>query len=153
MSNIDVDTRDKAAAAGFPNPDERGADPRDEKKYSDNDLDKIIAKKIARERAKYENRSKIQGGADPIDQRALDLDIRERKLRAKETLSGTNLPNSYLELLKYDSDENYESSVAAVTQFVEDLLDMLAVERSKGTTPKQIRNEGTPDRTRSAFGL
>lgn len=140
-----------AAAAMSENADLSGS--RDELKYSDNDVDKIVAKKIARERAKYENRLKTQGGADPIDRRALDLDIRERKLKARETLSGTNLPESYLDLLKYDSDDNYTASVEAVTKFIDDLMDQLALERSRGQTPRQFKHEGTPDRTREAFGL
>ena len=149
-----VNAEQMAAGAMSKNPDLDGI--RDEKKYSDNDVDAIVARKIARERARYESKLKnIQGeaGADPVEQRALDLDIRERKLKAREALPGMKLPESYLDLLNYGSDEALETSTAAVQKFIDDLLDQLVIEKSKGSTPKNYGKNRNPDMTREAFGL
>lgn len=150
-----VNAEQMAAGAMSKNPDLDGI--RDEKKYSDNDVDAIVARKIARERARYESKLKnIQGeaGADPVDRRALDLDIRERKLQARERLAEVDLPESYLQLLDYSSDDGFSQSVEKVTQFVSDLMDMLEVKRSRGSTPKDYGiHQGQPDRTKEAFGL
>ena len=140
------------------------SDPRKIIKYSDEDVDNIIARKLARLKKQQQNNS---GGADPaggapgsdpeqaLAERERTLAERERRFEARSNLAEIGIPESGLELLNYSSDESFKASREALDAFVNDLLDHEAKRRATGRAPKDYgcNNQGKPDGTRKAFGL
>lgn len=122
-----------------------GSDP--EKKYTDADVDRIVSKRLARERAKKDG----SDAAADLDKREHELEIRERRANAREELDG--LPKSFIELVNCESEESYKSSVKAVRAAYDEIRGELEKERAAGRTPKNYGDGGKPDRTADAFGL
>ena len=123
-----------------------GSDP-GEKKYTDADVDRIVSKRLARERAKKDG----SDAAADLDKREHELEIRERRANAREELDG--LPKSFIELVNCESEESYKSSVKAVRAAYDEIRGELEKERAAGRTPKNYGDPGKPDRTADAFGL
>ena len=119
-----------------------------EKKYTDADVDRIVSKRLARERAKNE-----QGGNDAaadLERREHEITIKERRLNAREELEG--LPKSLVDLVNCESEESYKSSIAAIKAAYKDVEADFQKKKAAGRTPK-IMTGTAPDRTADAFGL
>lgn len=132
----------------------QNAKPQDEKKYTDADLDRIIAQKLGRQRAKYEREQAEQDRITAIDDREKALCIRERKADARDELQSKGLPRSLCELIDYSSDETYKASMAAAADLVQEIEEAIEKRRATGCTPKSYKSYSDPDAcVRSAFNL
>lgn len=137
---------DQEGAQGEP-----GQEP--EKKYTDKDLDRIIAKKIAAERKRMTKLFNDDQQESDLDKRERDVLRRELRADAKERLASEGLPVALADLINYSDKEESEKSLdevtatfrAAVAQGVKDAL--------KGNAPRV--NTGSrateSDLIRSAF--
>jgi len=113
---------------------EPGQEP--EKKYTDKDLDKIIAKKIAAERKRMTKLFNDDQQESDLDKRERDVLRRELRADAKERLASEGLPVALADLINYSDKEESEKSLdevaatfrAAVAQGVKDAL--------KGNAPR-----------------
>lgn len=113
---------------------EPGQEP--EKKYTDKDLDRIIAKKIAAERKRMTKLFNDDQQESDLDKRERDVLRRELRADAKERLASEGLPVALADLINYGDKEESEKSLdevtatfrAAVAQGVKDAL--------KGNAPR-----------------
>lgn len=123
--------------------DERGnneaqetSEPQKVKKYTDDDVDRIVAKKIAAER-------KRAAKALEIDTQETDLEIRERNIAkremlmdVKERLANDGLPAPLANLVSYESREDLEKSYQDVISVFNDCVAMGVKNAIRGNIPK-----------------
>lgn len=106
-----------------------------EKKYTDEDLNRILANKIARERRKLTQ--SISGQlADELDAREKDILRRELRVDARETLAADGLPASLADLLNYESKEDFDHSYQAMATAFRDALQEGVKMALRGSTPR-----------------
>lgn len=125
--------------------------PAPEKKYTDEDVDKLIARKIAAERKRL---SKLFNE----EQQENELDIRERKVferelraDAKDALIGQGVPYTLANLMDYSSRENMEKSMAEVVKIFRESVEIGIRDRLKGKTPRTGAVAAYGDEMRQAF--
>ena len=89
---------------------------RQQETFTQAELEEILGKRLARERKKYEREYGLSADRDsePGTDREKDLDIREKKLMAKEKLMEKGLPVGLAEFLRFDDDEALEKAIAAI---------------------------------------
>lgn len=142
--------------------DEAGADPdqesRQELKYTDADVDKIVQRRLARERAKIDKEQKEKAREDALTAREHAIEVRERKNSARDYFrehrdAYGSIPESTFDFLDYSSDEALDKSMEAMGKLLQDHLDLIEKQRAKGKTPRMIRSNKGADHTREAFGL
>lgn len=118
--------------------------PQKVKKYTDEDVDRIVAKKIAAER-------KRAAKALEIDNQESDLEIRERNIAkremlmdVKERLEGDGLPAALANLISYESREDMDKSYKDVINVFNDCVAVGIKDAIRGTTPKTGSVAGDP---------
>ena len=124
-----------------------------EKKYTDKDLDRIIAKKIAAERKRMTKLFNDDQQESDLDKIERDVLRRELRADAKERLASEGLPVALADLINYSDKEESEKSLdevtatfrAAVAQGVKDALKGNAPRVSTGSRATES------DLIRSAF--
>lgn len=122
-----------------------------EKKYTDDDVDRIIAKKIAAERKRM---SKLFNEG----QQESELEIRERNVAkremmadAKDALVRDELPYTLAGLMDYTDKESYEASYKEVTKIFRDAVLQGVKNALRGKTPKVSTGSGGLDPIGKAF--
>lgn len=142
---------------GGADPDGSGAEEARGRTYTEAEVDAIVKKRLARERARAERIRSQEKRSQELDAREAALAARERRAEALDFLRNElkleTIPESSLDLLRYDSDEDFDKSVKAFSQFLKDYLDGLERKRSKGKTPKRINGRNNSSDVRRAFGL
>lgn len=154
-NNVEVVEETKVAAE----PEE--IDPRDEKKYSDNDVDAMMGKKRkdwqkktdekveeatklakmnAEEKAKYEREQRDR----ELAEREAAITKRELTATAKETLADKGLPIELSAVLDYSNAEACNESIAAVEKAFMSAVNKAVEQRLKGSAPieKAPENQG-----------
>ena len=107
-----------------------------EKKYTDADVDRIIAKKIAAERKRMSKLFNEEQQESEIEVRERNVMVRELKADAKDALISDGLPISLANVLNYNSKEDMEASYAEITKVFKEALQQAAIERFRGPVPK-----------------
>ena len=141
-----------AAGAGSAGAEEPEKDPRDVVRYSDNDVDRIVKKKLDRQRKQLMEEQAAGEQVSELDQREQAIAIRERKADAREALAEAGIPKEFAELMRFGSEEEYNASLDAVKGIMDKVREQIARERATGRTPKATHSS-PPDNTREAFGL
>lgn len=154
-NNVEVVEETKVAAE----PEE--IDPRDEKKYSDNDVDammdkkwknwkkkadeevdkaKKLAKMNAEEKANYEREQRDK----ELAEREAAITKRELTATAKETLADKGLPIELSAVLDYSNAEACNESIVAVEKAFMSAVNKAVEQRLKGSAPieKAPENQG-----------
>lgn len=85
-----------------------------EKKYTDEDVDRIIAKKIAAERKRMSKLFNDEQQESELDKRERDVLKRELRADAKDTLTSQGLPSTLADLIDYSDKESSEKSLENV---------------------------------------
>ncbi len=124
-----------------------------EKKYTDADVDRIIASKLAREREKFSKKQAEEQQESDFERRERELTIRELKADARETLEAKGLPACLSKVLRYDSKEAYEESMTVIAEVAEELERHFEIRRATGMTPKATINHRNDNSIRNAFKL
>lgn len=119
------------------------------KKYSDEDVDKIIQRKYAKWKEQDAKQQQKQEREDELDAREKKLRIRELKADAKERLSEDGYPAGLADFLSYASDDEFEESYKKVTRMMDEQRRAWEVaqeeKRATGRTPKSYSgNAGDP---------
>lgn len=136
-------------------PDGQNGEP--EKKYTDKDVDRIVSRRLERERRKMAQ-------AAP-DQRESELNEREKNLLAREQeiikrelkataiceLASAGLPVAAADLLSYESDDSYKESFEKLQNIIEEQRKAWEKDRARGRVPSAYRTETPPDPIASAF--
>lgn len=128
-------------------------DPRKVKKYSDEDMDRIIKRKLAIQHKKFE---KILNPVETdLDRREREVTIRECRAEGKERLVNEGLPVELLDLMELSNKEAFEDSSKKVIEvfkkFKEDIKMDFAKQYFRGQPPKVIRKHDNSTDIKSAF--
>lgn len=91
------------------------------KTFSQEDVNRIIGERLAKEKAKNES---------DWQQREQDLQKRELRMTAKEYLNEKNIPVELLDALSYTDEETLQKSVEIIEKFIE--------EKAQEATPKFV---------------
>ena len=79
------------------------------KTFTQEDVNRIVQERLAKERSKGTG-----NGEDELNKRAAELDLRERKLTAREKLRENGLPDYLADALNMDTDEDFQKSMEAI---------------------------------------
>lgn len=121
-----------------------------ERTFTQEEVNRIVQERLAKEKSKGTGNT-----GDELDRRAAALDLRERKLTAREKLREKGLPEYLVDALNMETDETFQKSMEAV-------MKMKGEEGgSPGAKPvgkmgligKVISGNGDIDPLRDAFGL
>lgn len=129
MSDIEENSVEETEEVGASTTEEQGGNEQEsameqkpEKKYTDADVDRIVSKRLNREREKL---SKALGEG----QKESELEIRERKvlerelnIEVKERLEKAGLPLELAKLMNYESAEGFTKSYEEVTTIFDQAL-------------------------------
>ena len=91
------------------------------KTFSQEDVNRIVGERLAKEKAKNES---------DWQQRERDLQKRELRMTAKEYLNEKNMPVELLDALNYTDEETLQKSVEIIEKFIE--------EKAQEATPKFV---------------
>lgn len=113
-----------------------------EKTFTQEDVNRIISKRILEEKAKIET---------DIAKREKQLEQREFQLQAKQMLKNNHLPEVLLEVLKGDDVETFSKSIDTLKSYIEKEY---KIEHHIEGAPSGVGKTGlTVDRVRRAMGL
>lgn len=143
MSDIEENSVEETEEVGASTTEEQGGNEQEsateqksEKKYTDADVDRIVSKRLNREREKL---SKALGEG----QKESELEIRERKvlerelnIEVKERLEKDGLPQSLSKLMNYSSAEGFTKSYDEITETFKEALRTAIKPYIAGRTPR-----------------
>lgn len=118
MDNITITSNPEQQPAATPTPEASG-DQGTEKLFTQEDVNRIVSERLARERAKAE--------PSPEDAREADLRAREARLSCREYIADNGYPADLLELLDTSDPERFKTAV--------EKLDSIASLPSKNRKP------------------
>ena len=135
-NNVEVVEETKVAAE----PEE--TNPRDEKKYSDNDVDAIFKKKHAKWQKDQD--AKLEEAAKLAKMNAEEKAKYEREQRDKELAADKGLPIELSAVLDYSNAEACNESIVAVEKAFMSAVNKAVEQRLKGSAPieKAPENQG-----------
>ena len=107
-----------------------------EKKYTDEDVDRIIARKIAAERKRMQKLFNEEQQESDLEKRERAVLLRELKADAKDALISEGLPSSLAGLLNYNSKEELEQSMQEVSGVFKEAVSHEVKNRLRGETPR-----------------
>lgn len=122
-----------------------------EKKYTDKDVDRIVAKKIASERRRMQRLFEEEQQVSEIEQRERNVLLRELKADAKDLLTEKGLPASLAELLDYSDKDAVDRSLQEVGEIFRSAVERGVKDRLRGNTPRVSYGRGNGDALRDAF--
>lgn len=122
-----------------------------ERTFTQEDVNRIVQERLAKEKSRSTGNT-----GEELDKRAADLDLRERKLMAREKLQENGLPDYLVDALNMNTDEDFQKSMEAILK--------MKGEAKNSTGPKpvgfvspigKIQSMGNKDGNsiRTAFGL
>lgn len=122
-----------------------------EKKYTDADVDRILARRLSRERTKLAREITGQVETD-LDEREKNILRRELRADARDSLEADGLPVSLADLLNYESKEACEQSYSVLVKAFNAAIREQLNSRMRGTrVPLDVKPYGGPDLLASAF--
>lgn len=120
-----------------------------EKTFTQDDVNRIVQERLAKERGKGTGNSE-----DDLTKRAAELDQRERKLNAVDTLRKEGLPDYLVDALNMNTEEDFQKSLEAIKKMKGETTEPKMIGRI-ASIPGMVNTSGngTQDETRKAFGL
>ncbi len=126
----------------FAESEEEITQPEGEKTFTQEELNRIVSKRLAEEKQKNE--------AD-IAKREAELNKREFQLQAKELLKKNDLPDTLLDVLKGDDIETLNKSIISLNTYINEKFKITT--RIEGADSGAGRTTIFGDKIRSAMGL
>lgn len=119
-----------------------------ERLFTQEDVDRIVQGRLAKEKSKG-------NGDDELNKRAAELDLRERKLTAREKLRENGLPDYLADALNMNTDEDFQKSMEAILRMKGETEDSEPKPIRRGNLIGLVQSMGTKteDPTKVAFGL
>ena len=135
--NIQADVQGNETAQGT-------SEPQKVKKYTDEDVDRIVAKKIAAERKRAAKALEIDNQESDLEIRERNITKREMLMDVKERLEGDGLPAALANLISYESREDMDKSYKDVINVFNDCVAVGIKNAIRGTTPKTGSTSSDP---------
>lgn len=107
------------------------------KKYTDEDVDKIIAKKIAAERKRMSKLFNEEQTESELEKRERAVQKRELMADAKDALAEEGLPTALSSMLDYTDRESYKNSLEEVSSIFRSAV-MNEVKRTLAGKPPRV---------------
>ncbi|MDD3185540.1 MAG: DUF4355 domain-containing protein [Anaerostipes sp.] len=107
-----------------------------EKKYTDEEVDRIVSKRLNRERERLSRLFNEEQQKSDIEVREKKIEERERKADIKDKLDRDNLPRELSELIDCENAEEIESNYEKVINIFKISLSGALKEKFKGTAPR-----------------
>ena len=120
-----------------------------EKKYTDADVDRIIAKKIAAERKRMQKLFEGEQQESEIDRRERDVTRRELMADARDKLISDGLPSSLAKIMNYSDKESFEESYNDVTKTFLEAMSSEYKRRFSSAAPKAGTGSREVDREKA----
>lgn len=118
------------------------------KTFTQEDVNRIVQERLAKERKAAGN------GDDELSKRAAELDMRERKLNAREALKKEGLPDYLVDALNMNTDEDFQKSMEAIKKLKGESPAIGGVAIGKvDLIGKVVKDNSRHDSLRDAFGL
>lgn len=116
--------------------------------FTQEDVNRIVQERLAKEKSKG-------NGDDELNKRAAELDLRERKLTAREKLRENGLPDYLVDALNMNTDEDFQKSMEAILKMKGETGNNEPKPIKRGHLIGMVQSMGTKvdDPTRVAFGL
>ena len=140
----DNETKEGGDVATEANEKKSGKSDASEKKFTNEDVDRIVQKRLASERRKYEKLLNQEEQETDFDEREKNILRREMRLNAYEKLQADGLPKELAEHLDYTDNETQEKSY-------DSLKDVFLKASYKGKTPKVLNNKAQANSIDKAF--
>lgn len=95
-----------------------GAENENPKMFTEEEVEKIIQRRLARDRRnrKPAQEAELQAGKANHEARERDLNARELKIMAKEQLQAAGLPLSLADVLKYEDQDTLEEAIEKILE-------------------------------------
>lgn len=121
-----------------------------ERLFTQEDVDRIVQGRLAKEKSKGTG-----NGDDELNKRAAELDLRERKLTAREKLRENGLPDYLVDALNMNTDEDFQKSMEAILKMKGETGNNEPKPIKRGHLIGMVQSMGSKvdDPTRVAFGL
>lgn len=107
------------------------------KKYTDEDVNRIIAKKIAAERKRMSKLFNEEQQESELEKRERAVLLRELKADAKDALINRGLPPSLAGLLDYSSKETLDNSMGELEKIFGTAVEQAVKAKLRGETPRR----------------
>lgn len=118
------------------------------KTFTQEDVNRIVQERLAKERSKAAG-----NGDDELSKRAAELDMRERKLNAREALKKEGLPDYLVDALNMNTDEDFQKSMEAIKKLKGESPAIGGVIGAGDLIGKVVKDNSRHDSLRDAFGL
>lgn len=127
-----------------------------QKTFTQEEVDKIVEKRLSRQKNKYENIMKgLNPELDSIEEREQGLKRREMEFKAKQMLIDENIPVEAVAFLNIENDEALTNSIETFKSVLNKIINPMIEYRLRGGRPlKEVPvADKDSDLMRSAFGL
>lgn len=104
-------------------------------------------------REKFSKQQEAEQQESDFERRERELTIRELRADARDALEAKGLPTCLSKVLRYDSKEAYEESMAAIEEVAEEMERHFETKRATGVTPKAMPQKNSGNSIRDAFKL
>ena len=124
-----------------------------EKKHTDADIDRIIKRRLAQERRRFEKLAQNEGTGYLAELVEREQQILQRELRAdaKEYMIDNDVPCEALDLLNYSSEEDYKKSLESIEKLMGVIRYKADTIRNTGVTPKVVHGKDPTRDIKGAF--
>ena len=119
-----------------------------ERLFTQDDVNRIVQERLA----KKEKSKGTGSGDDELNKRAAELDLRERKLTAREKLRENGLPDYLVDVLNMNTDEDFQKSMEAILKMKGE-TNGYDKPVGKCNAIGRLGRGNSDDPTRKAFGL
>lgn len=144
----DTGTEEQAGDQGG----ERGEpESQQEKKYTDAEVDRIIARKIAAERKRMSKLFNEEQAENELEIRERNVLRRELMADAKDTLVDQGLPSSLANLMDYSDKDSFDKSFKEVTEIFRTAVAREVKNSLRGNAPRVGTPLGEDTNLREAF--
>lgn len=136
---------DAEAQAGVQGEQAKDDQNQPEKKYTDADVDRIIAKKIAAERKRMQKLFNEEQQENELEIRERNVLKRELMADARDALISDGLPSSLAKVIDYSDKGSYEKSYEEVTAIFREAMQQEYKRRFSGRAPHARMDLGSKE--------
>ena len=154
IENIETieDNETAAEQAGEKNEDPKGEEGKEEKTFTQDEVNEIVQKRLAKQKESLMKNLENAQQISDIEEREKNLRVRELKADTIEKLAAAGLPADLSKLINYESKEACEESFKTVCETFNSSLGTALKINARQETPKD-GDPGHGDPIKSAFGL
>lgn len=130
-----------------------------EKSYSEDEVNEIVQRRLARERKKFNKLLDSDEFDKELIEREKKVTLRELRADAKEALSELDMPIDFIDLIDFTNKESMDRSIKVIekikNEYISPMIDNEVKKRFKGRTPKNsnVTNISSLDPVKKAFEL